>query len=231
MPIMRNLSGLLITNLASWLYVNQMKSAQRAKRESQLKNERLEAEMKFLKSQVNPHFLFNTLNNIYSLSSIGSPKAPEMIMKLSKLLRYNLYECNQSKVTLGQELEFIQQTIAFQQIKTKNPQRIHTHFQQVDLSAEVAPLIFAAFVENSFKHSHIENVDTGWVAMRMETTPLQIRFAIMNSLPVPPIQKDDLGGIGLENVKRRLELEYPNRHVLQIRKGANEFEVTLHLDR
>lgn len=231
MPIMKNMSGIVIVYLASWLYVNKMKSDHRARQEAKLKNERLEAEMKFLKSQVNPHFLFNTLNNIYALSSIGSPQASEMIMKLSKMLRYNLYDCNMRKVTLGQEIAYIQNYINFQELKTKHPQRIETHFERVDPTVEVSPLIFVPFVENSFKHSHIENSETGWVSIHLETTEDKILFRISNSMPSKSIAKDELGGIGLENVKRRLELEYSGKHNLQIRQDVHEFAVTLELDR
>lgn len=231
MPVMKNMSGLVIVYLASWLYVNKMKSDHRAKQEAKLKNERLEAEMKFLKSQVNPHFLFNTLNNIYALSSTGSPKAPEMIMRLSKMLRYNLYECNMNKVTLEQEITYIQNYINFQQLKTKHPQRITTHFEQVDYTVEVSPLIFVPFVENSFKHSHIENSSTGWVSIHLETTATKILFSIANSIPPQVILKDALGGIGLENVKRRLELEYAGKHNLQIQQDVHEFSVRLELHR
>jgi two-component system, LytTR family, sensor kinase len=230
-PIMKNMSGLVIVFLASWLYVNKMKAGHRARQEAKLKNERLEAEMKFLKSQVNPHFLFNTLNNIYALSSTASPQAPEMIMKLSKMLRYNIYECNMSKVMLGQEITYIQNFINFQQLKTKHPQRIATNFERVDHVVEVSPLIFVPFVENSFKHSYIENGTTGWVSIYMETTENKILFKISNSIPSKLILKDALGGIGLENVKRRLELEYSSKHNLQIQHLDNEFSVTLELDR
>lgn len=231
MPVMKNMSGIVIVYLASWLYVNKMKSDHRARQEAKLKNERLEAEMKFLKSQVNPHFLFNTLNNIYALSATGSPQAPEMIMRLSKMLRYNLYECNLDKVTLEQEITYIQNYINFQKLKTKHPQRIEANFEQVDAAVEVSPLIFVPFVENSFKHSHIENSATGWVSIHLETTANKILFRISNSIPPKIILKDGLGGIGLENVKRRLELEYSGKHNLQIQQDVSEFSVTLELDR
>lgn len=227
LPIMKNISGLLIPYLGSWLYVSKMWQDRRSKQEAKLKEDRMEAEMKFLKSQINPHFLFNTLNNIYSLSRKNSDKTPELIMKLSKMLRYNLYECNARKVSLEQEIAYVNHFISFQRLKTKDPQNIQADFAEVDLSVMVAPLLFIPFLENSFKHSYIENIKTGWVSIGLRTDGGTIRFTISNSIPESRIRKDRLSGIGLENVKRRLELEYPGKHLLEVKSDSKEFSVVL----
>jgi LytS/YehU family sensor histidine kinase len=228
----RFIVGLLVTLLTSWLYINTRKSNARKEREIKSKKEKKEAELRFLKSQVNPHFLFNTLNNIYTLSHQGSSLAPEMIMRLSKMLQYILYDStSKDKVTLQQEVNYIKNYISFQQLKTKEKQNIEADFDHADLSKEIAPLILIPLVENSFKHSYIEDRSSGWVSIQLETTKDKITFKVSNNVPDKNIQKDSTGGIGLENVKRRLELEYPKQHNMEVLADVKKFTVKLELHR
>jgi two-component system LytT family sensor kinase len=206
-------------------------ATQRAQREAELKGENLESEMKFLKSQVNPHFLFNALNNIYSLSVIKSDQAPETILKLSDMLRYILYECNEEKVLLSKEIAYINNYIELQQLKTEDQQNIQFTCDNSNATATIAPMLFIPFIENSFKHSKIEDTENGWVKMELKNDENTLEFKAENSVPQHQYTKDKVGGIGLENVKRRLELLYPQRHQLTINKTESQFTVMLRIEK
>ncbi len=200
------------------------------KRDIKLKNEYLLTEMKFLKSQINPHFLFNSLNNIYALVSIKDVKAPDMLMKLSEMLRYMLYECNDDFVPLEKEIHYIKNYIELQHLKTEKRQNINTNFNTNGNSINIPPLLLIPFIENSFKHSRIENINKGMVTMQLDISDRSIYFKIVNSMPGTKVSNDKTGGIGLENVKRRLELLYKNNYKLDINKTEKEFIVELNID-
>ena len=201
------------------------------KREESLQKEQLLSEMKFLKSQVNPHFLFNALNNIYALVYTKNDLAPGMLMKLSDMLRYMIYECNEEKVLLKKEIKYITNFIELQQLKTEKKQNIQIDFENAEYSLKVPPLMLIPFIENSFKHSNIENAENSWVKMKLVTNKKdEMLFSISNSKPALSLSKDGTGGIGLENVRRRLELLYPDKHTLDIRNTKNEFIVNLKIN-
>ena len=197
------------------------------KTEAALKNENLMSEMKFLRSQVNPHFLFNALNNIYTLVLLKKDNAPAMLMKLSDMLRYMLYECNDNFVPLQKEISYLKNYIELQQLKTEKKQNIKADFSNVDGSIRIPPLLFIPFMENSFKHSRIVDTNAGWITMTLSTSNENIHFTISNSIPATPIAKDKTKGIGLENVKRRLELLFPGSYELNITETDKEFTVDL----
>jgi len=197
------------------------------KEAAKLKSENLYTELKFLKSQVNPHFLFNVLNNIYALTVMKSKDAPKMILKLSDILRYNLYDGTQEKVALEKEIEYIENYVSLQKLKDDNIKNILFNFTEADGQVMIAPLILIPFVENSFKHSKIEDVSKGWISIEIKTFDGRVFFKVSNSVPEEGFNKDHAGGIGLENVKRRLELIYPKRHELNISKIGNQFSVAL----
>ena len=192
-----------------------------------MKSETLEAEMKFLKLQTNPHFLFNSLNNIYALAYTNSPKAPEMIMKLSEMLRYVLYESNEKKVPLSKEIDYIANFISFQLLKIEGEANITVDLDNVDANAEVEPMLFIPFIENSFKHSKIENTEKGWVNIRLSSQDNRIELVVSNSKPPGDFAKDKTGGIGLANVKKRLQLLYPGKHELAVEEKEQSFDVHL----
>lgn len=206
-------------------------ASQRAREAAELKSVQLETEMKFLRSQINPHFLFNALNNVYSLAVMKSDKAPEVVLKLSDLLRYLLYECNEPRVLLEKELKYINDFIELQQVKTEERQKISFNMRNDHADAEVAPMLFIPFIENSFKHSKIEDVETGWVKIDLTNTSEKLMFKISNSVPDKEYTKDKQSGIGLDNVKRRLELLYPDHYTLQIDKNDEGFFVTLIIEK
>ena len=225
--IMRNFSSVAVIILLSIVYKTTFHKILEEKRQVSLRNENLLSEMKFLKSQVNPHFLFNALNNVYTLVLLKKDQAPAMLMKLSEMLRYMLYECNDERVSIGKEIDYINNYIELQHLKTEKKQNISIDFQGVDNSTFIPPLLLIPFIENSFKHSRIENTKMGWIKINIKASDTNIHFRISNSIPLAIITKDETGGIGLENVKRRLELMYPDKHKLNINKSSKEFLVTL----
>jgi len=200
------------------------------KQEIVIQNEQLLSEMKFLKSQVNPHFLFNALNNIYTLVHLKHKHAPTMLMKLSDMLRYMLYECNDEWVNLEKEIAYINNYIELQQLKTEKSQNIRVNFNEIQNTTLIPPLLLIPFIENSFKHSRIEDTNFGWVSINLNVNENHIQFQISNSKPTTSTIKDETGGIGLENVKRRLELLYPNKYELIIEDTDQEFIVSLNLE-
>jgi LytS/YehU family sensor histidine kinase len=197
------------------------------KEAAKLKSENLHTELKFLKSQINPHFLFNALNNIYAMSMMKSKDAPKMILKLSDILRYNLYDGIQDRVPIEKEMRYIENYVSFQKLKDENIRNIAVDFEGVDGNVMIAPLILIPFVENSFKHSKIEDVSKGWINIDLKTRDDKIIFKVTNSVPETEFKKDTSGGIGLENVKRRLELIYPQRYNLVLTEDGKQFSVTL----
>lgn len=201
----------------------------REKEAADLKSENLNSELKFLRSQINPHFLFNSLNNIYALSVSKSDKTPDTILKLSDMLRYIIYDCNSDRVPLGKELDYINNFVDLQKLKDDEMTNIKVDFSMADRNCMIAPMVFIPFIENSFKHSKIEDTENGWIRLSIENKDKDLQFSIRNSIPNENFTKDKVGGVGLENVKRRLELLYPNNHELKIDNLENEFVVQLNI--
>jgi len=228
--IMRNFSSLSAIILLSVVYRMFSQKVAKEKQEATLQNENLLSEMKFLKSQVNPHFLFNALNNIYTLVLLKHDNAPAMLMKLSEMLRYMLYECNDERVPLNKEISYINNYIQLQQLKTEEPQNIKIDIFGMDHNIMIPPLLLIPFIENSFKHSKIEDAKTGWVSISIDCSAKQINFKIANSIPSIALVKDKTSGIGLENAKRRLELLYPQKYKLEINEMPQEFLVRLSIN-
>ncbi|MGB5554466.1 MAG: histidine kinase [Flavobacteriaceae bacterium] len=191
------------------------------------KNEALQTELKLLKSQINPHFLFNSLNNIYALSVIDSDKTQQSISYLSDMLRYVLYECEQEWVPLSKELTYIENYIKLYALKSSVPFAITTDFDIQDSAIKVAPMLFIPFIENALKHSNIEKRKGAFIRVKIHSTASEVQFEMENSIPQDPIHKDEVGGIGLENVKRRLEILYPQKHELKIDDSGTTFKVQL----
>lgn len=194
---------------------------------NQVEREKLTAELKFLKSQINPHFLFNVLNNVYSLSIAKSEQTPEVVIRLSEMLRYMLYQSGHERASLEQEIVYIQNYTALQQLKDDEQLSVELELEVKNPSARIAPMILIPFVENAFKHSKIEDISHGWIKVRLTEQGNQFVFEVRNSLPGSSFTKDPTGGIGLSNVKRRLELEYPGKHQLDIREAENAFTIQL----
>lgn len=200
---------------------------QKEKEAADFRSEKLEAEMKFLKSQFNPHFLFNALNNVYTLTVIKSDKAPDNLLKLSGMLRYMLYDCKADTVPLSKEIEYLRHFIDLHLLKDSRGLNVKVNLDESRPDLKIAPMLLIPFVENAFKHSRIEDLENGWIDIRLSTDDHQVMFEVKNSLPREGFTKDKVGGIGLENVKRQLELIYPGNHELNIEKKDDTFEVFL----
>ncbi|MEZ4959148.1 MAG: histidine kinase [Saprospiraceae bacterium] len=203
---------------------------QKEKEAADYRSEKLEAEMKFLKSQFNPHFLFNALNNVYTLTVIKSDKAPDNLLKLSGMLRYMLYDCKADTVPLGKEIEYLRHFIDLHLLKDSRGLNVRIDLDESRPDLKIAPMLLIPFVENAFKHSRIEDLENGWISISLKTSAKEVVFEVKNSLPKAGFTKDKVGGIGLENVKRQLELLYPGHHELKIGKQQDAFEVYLRIE-
>jgi LytS/YehU family sensor histidine kinase len=194
----------------------------------QSEKEKLDTELKFLKSQVNPHFLFNALNNIYSLAVVQAPQTPESVMQLSEILRYMVYDSNEEKVPLKSELNYIKNFVDLKLLKDSRGMDVELDLDSPSESLRISPLLLIPFVENAFKHSKIENLKNGFIKINFSTDPKWIIFKVVNSIPEHNFTKDEVGGVGLGNTKKRLELLYPDgKHQLNISETDDRFEVIL----
>lgn len=182
-------------------------------------NEKLNTELSFLKSQVNPHFFFNTLNNIYSLAIVKSDKTATAVLKLSSIMRYILAETEQRLVPLQNEIDFIHNYIELQQVRLTN--KVKVHFEVSGNTGEllVAPLIFIAFVENAFKYG-VSTKEESVIDFSIHTVANKIQFSARNFIVQSENNLQENTGIGINNVNRRLELLYPEKH--QLLYGAKE---------
>ena len=196
----------------------------------QLETEKLNAELKFLKAQVNPHFLFNTLNNLYYLSTIKSDTAPLVISKLSEVMRYMIYDSNHEKIELAKEIEYMQHYIGLERLRFR--EGVPLEFEIIGCTDMlISPLILITFLENAFKHG-ISNVNERcWIKARLEVDKTHLVYSIANSKVKTVSYPEDGEGIGLKNVKRRLDLSYPGKHQLYIDDREDAYSVTLTIER
>lgn len=191
----------------------------------------LQAELNALKGQIHPHFLFNTLNNLYALTLINSPKSSQVVLGLSDMLRYMLYECNAELVSIQKEVDMLQQYISLEKLRYED--RIDINFTITgDLSNKlVAPLIMLTFIENAFKHGASDTIGQAWVNIDLQVKGQQMKLKVANSKPEYASNNSSkhYGNIGLQNVKKRLELLYPSAYQLKILDDEDAFLVVLEL--
>ena len=195
------------------------------KETEQLVREKINAELQLLKAQVHPHFLFNTLNNIYSFILNGSDRAPEMIKKLSSLLYYILNDCSRQRVPLDKEISMIQDYIALEQIRYGDRLNLSLHIQGTVKDKMISPLLLIPFVENSFKHGTSRMLTHPWVMLDIHIEKDFLEFKLTNNKPEYNNESPGKKGIGLNNVKKRLELLYPETHSLKIVESDMSYEV------
>lgn len=224
-PYLRISSIMFFVLVVSLIFSLIRKVQDQESKEKQLSKEKSDTEIQLLKAQINPHFIFNSMNNIYSLAYSKSDQAPEAILKLSEMLRYVYYDCNRDEVTLGAELEYIRNYIAFQQMKSPHKQDIILDADGIDESFRIAPMLFIPFVENSFKYSKIEDLKEAQVIIMLTTEESKLSFKITNTHPENG--KIPGSGMGIENVRNRLELTYPGKSSLEITDENNLFEVEM----
>jgi hypothetical protein len=199
-------------------------------KQEQLKKQAISSELVYLKSQINPHFLFNTLNNIHTLVYTQAPSAPEAVMKLSSLMRYMIYESNAATVPLSMEIEYLQGFIGLQQLRYKSPDIVDFQVEGNIENCRIAPLLFIHLLENTYKHSPAK-LETGAIKVRVVAKENQVVFSFQN--PISNNQDNLLeepGGIGLANVQKRLQMLYPDKHKLEITKTDEVYKVELKIN-
>jgi len=190
--------------------------------------EHISAKLEILKAQINPHFLFNSLNNIYSLTLDNNPKAPEVVLKLSDLLSYVLYDCRVNKLALSKELDFIATYLELEKSRFESSIKVSLDISGNKNNAVIAPLLFIPFVENAFKHGGMTGSDTPFINLSITITDEQIiRMKCINSIDTDVHLTSANSGVGIENVRKRLMLIYPDQHTLDIHQNDHIFEVTL----
>ena len=223
-------SSLLLSGFAIGLGVTD-KLKENEKKQKELEKERLHSELAFLKNQVSPHFFFNTLNNIYSLIGIDGPIAQESVLKLSKLMRYLLYESENGETQMSHELDFMNNYIDLMKLRLNAKVHLEIDFPKDFVDFPIPPLLFIPFIENAFKHG-ISHRDPSFIHIKMEIDNDQIRFTSENSLGNSAKSGDmQHSGIGLENVRKRLGLLFPGKHELKIERTETAFKVELNVTR
>ena len=202
----------------------------------QIEKEKFQAELQLLKSQIHPHFLFNTLNNLYALTLRKSEQSPAVVLKLSQLLSYMLYDCNASEVSLEKEITFMKNYIGLEQLRYGSRLEVSMNFHGDLQGKQIAPLLLIPFLENAFKHGTSEQLEQAWIFLDLAVDDNVLTFKLVNSrdadagtVNAKAVGTTSVGGIGLQNVRKRLELLYPNRYGLQIQPEEETFLVDLAL--
>jgi two-component system LytT family sensor kinase len=206
--------------------------AKQLRERQELENKTMQSELRFLKSQINPHFLFNTLNNLYALTLKKSDDAPEIVIKLSEMMRYMLYDCNEKQVPLSKEISYIHNYLDLEKLRQSKNADIRFEVSGAVADQQIAPLMFIPFLENSFKHGLTNALSQGFVHIYLQVEGRHISFFIENTKPdTKPVQeRKRSGGIGLVNVRRRLELLYPGKYELSVKDNPNTYAVSLEMD-
>jgi LytS/YehU family sensor histidine kinase len=193
----------------------------------EIAKEKAEAELNFLKSQINPHFLFNSLNSVYFLINKKNGDARRALNKFSDMLRYQLYECNGDKIAIEKEISYLQDYVDLQKLRRDNHDEVQFTCSENVKGFLIEPLLLIPFVENSFKHlSHFLNREKNIVKINADKLNGEFHFSVTNTIEYTSLKKP-VGGIGLINVKRRLELLYFGKHELQVNEETGIFKVDL----
>ncbi|WP_242929566.1 sensor histidine kinase [Pontibacter vulgaris] len=196
-------------------------------KKEQLEKQAVEAELHYLKSQINPHFLFNTLNNIHTLVYKQASTAPEAVLRLSSLMRYMIYESNAHAVPLSREMNYLQDYVSLQQLRYKKSPVVDLEVEGDTASCYIAPLLFVHLLENAYKHSPAR-LEPGAIKVSVEIKENTLTFRIQNPIGNKAgTALEEPGGIGLPNVRKRLALLYPGQHNLEINNTGEMFIVTL----
>lgn len=196
---------------------------------TKLERDKLAMELNFLKTQISPHFLFNTLTGIYQMVKLAEPHALTTIMQLSEMMRYILYKSKKELIPLDQEIEFIKNFVQIARIRYKTDFPLRTEIQEPDEPYRILPLLLIPFVENAFKHGPDRSLQNAWIfiscVIEDDHLILRVENGVDRSSPTP-----EEGGAGMENVKRRLALNYPDRHALEIIEDTDRYRIKLTLN-
>lgn len=207
--------------------INQWLQSER--RSKQIENEKLNAELSFLKAQINPHFLFNTLNNIYSLAADKSDETAIAVMKLSSIMRYVLTEAKNDTVPLSKEIQFITDYLELQKIRTTNKTCIGFTIAGDPDGKQISPFLFLPFVENAFKYG-VSTRELSPISILLEIQQKDLHFKVINTKHNGSnLKRADNTGIGINNTKRRLDLLYPGKHLLTIDDEPSSYTINLNI--
>ena len=223
------LISVIITGFSIGLRVIEQHSASE-KRQKELEREKLNSELAFLKNQVSPHFFFNTLNNIYALIEVNSNDAQEAVLKLSKLMRYLLYESEHGETQLDSEINFMNHYIDLMKLRLSSKVDLQVELPTENTNKKIPPLLFIPFIENAFKHG-ISYREKSFIFISLKSENDKIVFSSKNSLGKQGEEKplENHSGIGLENVKKRLNLLFPEKYKLEINQTNKEYSVYLEI--
>src|SRR5687768_13498875 len=192
--------------------------------------EKAETELKFLKSQINPHFLFNSLNSIYFLIDKQNTEARKTLLQFSDLLRYQLYDCNAETIEIEKEISYLKDYIRLQQLRRDNQYQVNVAINEDVRGFRIVPLLLIPFVENAFKHISHHTKEKNYVDVQLLRSNGTFTFLVENSREDQTKTSEPPGGIGLKNVQRRLELLYADQYKLDILQNETTFRVALHLN-
>jgi LytS/YehU family sensor histidine kinase len=221
----------ILTLFISSLYGLALEFIQRDRQEIKLKAANLKNELKLLRRQINPHFLFNAMNNLYAIVQLKPEKAGEFVLKLSDMLRYVTYDCQNDKVPISKEMNYLNNYVYFQKWRDQNFQDIQVNMDTSLNDLQIEPMLLIPFIENAFKHSYDhDSTHKRWVKISLQNQNNKLVFEVSNNLSQSNTQEevpDEYMGIGIENVQKRLGLLYKNQYQLQIEKNVNRFQIKL----
>ena len=193
-----------------------------------LEKEKVKSELAFLRNQVNPHFLMNTLNNIHALVDIDSEEAKDTVIRLSKLMRYLLYDTERELIPIKEELSFIKSYVELMKMRISKRVSVSLAIHTTDEERQIPPLLFTSLIENAFKYGISHRMDT-FVNIDFETTEKELIFNLSNTIAQKPKSNSIYSGIGLENTRKRLDILYGNRYSFELNSENNIFSVLLKL--
>ncbi len=211
---------LCIVSSILWTMYNRLK---------QTESERLSAQIASLKSQINPHFLFNTLNNIYATAIDTSPKAADMVDKLSEMMRYSMKDTQQDFVLLEDEINHINNFVELQKLRLDRRVKLEYHSLNNIPALQIAPMLLIPFIENAFKHG-VNSEQKSHIKIDMTMNKSEFQLSVVNNKVNVQQDISERSGLGIENTKHRLDLIYPSKHLLVINDEATEFSVSLHIN-
>jgi two-component system LytT family sensor kinase len=203
--------------------------AKAQRRLGELAREKAETELNFLKSQLNPHFLFNSLNTIYFLIDKQNSEARTTLLQMSDLLRYQLYDCNSPAIEIEKEVHYLKDYVRLQELRKDNQYDVGIEVGEQVRGFRITPLLLIPFVENAFKHLSHHSQEKNFIRVNLQQQNGTLTFTVENSKDDQQRSTEPAGGIGLSNVKRRLELLYPGKHTLQVLNNTNTFKIELNL--
>lgn len=223
----------ITTNLFIVIFVAMLRFAvewlEFERKKKEVENEKLTAELYFLKAQINPHFLFNTLNNLYYLAYSKSENTTEVIAKLSQMMRYMIYDSNHPKVLLSKEIEYMHNYISLERLRLNDQIPIKFEITGNTENVRISPLIFITFLENAFKHGVSNSNPKAWVNISIALQGKECIYIVENSKTAEQKEGVERTGIGLQNVQRRLELSYPGQYKLTTKETPEKYTIQLNL--